>query len=78
MKTKVEKVLFILANIEIRIWESKHNERTDEKLIKCKDEFSDQGILDILFCIIEMLYYKTTPPNLLEKVFKINNKEQKA
>ena len=24
-----------------------------------------------------MLYYKTTPPKLLEKVFKINNKEQK-
>ena len=24
-----------------------------------------------------MLYYKSTPPQLLEKVFKINNKEQK-
>jgi len=38
---------------------------------------SNQGILDILFCIIEILYYKTTPPNLFEKVFKTNSKEQK-
>ena len=38
---------------------------------------SNQGILDILFCIIEMLYYKTTPPSLFEKVFKNNSKEQK-
>jgi hypothetical protein len=46
-------------------------------LIKCKDELSDQGLLDILFCIIEILYYKTTPPSLFEKVFKNNSKEQK-
>ena len=38
---------------------------------------SNQGLLDILFCILEMLYYKTTPPMLFEKVFKNNNKEQK-
>ena len=43
----------------------------------CKNEFSNQGILDVLFCIIEMLYYKTTPPCLFEKVFKANNLDQK-
>ena len=45
--------------------------------MKCKEEFSDAGILDILFCILEILYYKTTPPGLLEKTFKSNTKEAK-
>jgi len=69
--------MFILFNIETRISESTFNERTNEKLIKCKEEFADQGILDVLFCIIEMLFYKSTPPSLFEKCFKINSKEQK-
>jgi len=77
LRGKVDKILFILSNIEIRIEQSTQNQRTDELLIKCKDEMSNQGLLDILFCILEMLYYKTTPPMLFEKVFKNNNKEQK-
>jgi hypothetical protein len=41
IRGKVEKILFILTNIEIRISESTLNQRTNDKLIKCKNELSD-------------------------------------
>jgi hypothetical protein len=41
IRSKVEKIMFILSNLEIRISESTLNQRTNEKLIKCKNELSD-------------------------------------
>ena len=65
---KCEKVKFILGNIEILI---KDVENNSVELFKCKNELVEQGILDMLCRIIEMLYYKTTPTPLFLKPFKV-------
>jgi len=44
-------------------------ESSDEDLNKCKNELVEQGILDILCRIVEMIYYKTTPPCLFKRPF---------
>jgi hypothetical protein len=64
---KCEKAKFILNNIEDLI---KNVEGQDTKLFKCKNELVEQGILDILCRILELLYYKTVPTPLFLKPFK--------
>lgn len=44
----------------------------EEATRKCKDELVEQGILDMLMRIIEMIYYKTVPPPLFERPFKVS------
>jgi len=66
----MDKMLFILSNLEKRIKGCTENERSQDKLKRCQDELSDQGILDILICILEMLYYKSVPPTMFQKAFK--------
>lgn len=65
---KCEKVKYMLNNIDELIREVENN---DVRLFKCKNELVEQGILDMLFRILEMLYYKTTPVPLFLRPFKI-------
>ena len=37
--------------------------------MKLKEESTEQGILEILLKIIEIIYYKTIPPKLFVKAF---------
>lgn len=68
LNDKVSKLIFIIGNLENRIKASQQR-KNEEELRKCKGEIADQGILDILLCIIEMLYLKTTPPIMFQKPF---------
>ena len=70
IETRFDKMLFILSNLEKRIKGSIENERSQDKLKRCQDELSDQGILDILMCILEIFYYKSVPPTMFMKAFK--------
>ena len=72
---KCEKVKYILNNIDDLI---KDSERSDVLLFKCKNELVEQGILDMLCRIIEMLYYKTTPTPLFYKPFKVRKQITQA
>lgn len=71
---KVQKVLFILGNIEEMLESASVN---GEELKKCKDEIVEQGILDIIMRILEIIYYKTTPPPMFQRPF-ISNKLTKS
>ena len=64
---KIQKMMFILTNLQHRIQEVEHDH---DKLDKCKSELSEQGILDIICRCIEMIYYKTTPPSMFQRSFK--------
>jgi hypothetical protein len=49
-----------------------HDVGADEnRLLKCKNELVEQGILDMIFRGLEMIYYKTTPPPMFTPPFKI-------
>jgi hypothetical protein len=37
-------------------------ENDETHLLKCKIELMEQGILDILARVVEMIYYKSVPP----------------
>ena len=69
LQDKVEKVLFILNNVEQRI---KFVENDTDMLQKCKTQLSQQGILDLLCRVLDIIYYKTTPPPMFHKPFKSN------
>jgi hypothetical protein len=62
-----EKVMYILKNLERILLEVESDEN---EYAKAKQELSEQGILDILCRVLEMIYYKTTPPKLMVKPFK--------
>jgi hypothetical protein len=66
MFDKCVKIMYILENIDLII---KNVELDDTAVHKCKSELAEQGILDILCCILEMIYYKTTPLPLLQRPF---------
>lgn len=63
---RVHKALFILQSIEDMLSRVEFNE---PELKKCKEEITEQGILDILMRILEMIYYKTVPPCMFQKPF---------
>ena len=65
---KCEKVKYILDNIEELI---RNVESNDVELFKCKNELVEQGILDMLCRVLEILYYKTTPTPLFLRPFKV-------
>ena len=56
---RVHKALFILQNIEDLMQKAGAHE---VRLKKCKEEITEQGILDILMRSLELIYYKTVPP----------------
>ena len=66
MFDKCVKIMYILENIDLII---KMVELNDTAVYKCKSELAEQGILDILCRILEMIYYKTTPLPLFQKPF---------
>lgn len=51
--------MFIVNNIEMLIDEIPTQ---SEELEQCNTELAEQGVLDVLFRIAEMIYYKMTPP----------------
>ena len=59
--------MYILKNLEKILLEVESHEN---EYAKAKQELSEQGILDILCKVLEMIYYKTTPPKLMIKAFK--------
>lgn len=60
------KINYILKNLESMLAEV---EGSDEDLNKCKNELVEQGILDVVCRIVEIVYYKTTPPCLFKRPF---------
>ena len=73
---KTDTMQFIVGNLNTIIKDCQ-DRRQEQELSKLKEEISDQGILDILLCIVEMLYYKTTPPSMLQKPFEKIRVEEK-
>lgn len=65
---KCQKVMYILNNIESLL---QAVEGDEGQLEKCKNELVEQGILDMIFRNLEMLYYKTTPPPMFTPAFKV-------
>lgn len=63
---RVHKALFILQSIEDLLSKAEASEPT---LKKCKEEITEQGILDILMRSLELIYYKTVPPCMFQKPF---------
>jgi len=59
LKGKSSKVLFILDNILKLI---KSVQFDSEKLQTCQSQLQEQGIMDIMFRCLEIIYYKVTPP----------------
>lgn len=61
------KMLLILQNIEERL---KKFEDDPETYSKSKTQLQEQGILDVLCRILDIIYYKSTPPPMFQKPFK--------
>jgi hypothetical protein len=64
---KTQKMLTILQNLEEGIMAY---DDEPEALLKVKTQFQEQGILDILCRILDVIYYKTVPPPMFQKPFK--------
>lgn len=73
---RISRVSFILDGLQ-ELMESAMT-AGEAALRKCKDELVEQGILDMLMRTIEMIYYKTVPPALFEKPFKVNKNVRAA
>ena len=65
---KCQKVMYILNNVESLL---RAVEGDEGALEKCKNELVEQGILDLIFRNLEMIYYKTTPPPMFTPAFKV-------
>jgi hypothetical protein len=66
------KMLMILQNIEERL---KKFEDDPETYSKSKTQLQEQGILDVLCRILDIIYYKSTPPPMFQKPFKSSKTE---
>jgi hypothetical protein len=67
LRTRSAKITFILHNLAQLL---KKVESQAAALSECRSQLQEQGILDISFRCLEIMYYKMTPPPMFAKPFR--------